>query len=162
MGRAEIRALIRPDRGSMRISRPSAPFGVTHTEPDPTAIFQGSTGNRVGPPTTRFDFGSMRQTAGTGCRVSAHTDPWPVAIEKGGPGKRIRATTGPSFSGDVDDVLGEFGGSDDALVQQPDAATARPTAIAAVSPTEIGALREAMLMLRLVPNSPFGSNRRAF
>jgi hypothetical protein len=104
----------------------------------------------------------MRHTAGTGCRVSAHTDPWPVAIEKGGPGKRIRATIGPLFSRDVDDVLVEFGGSDDVLVQQPDAATATPTAIAAVSPTEIGALREATLMLRLVPNSPFGSNRRAF
>src|SRR5688572_28720086 len=162
MGRAEIRALIRPDRVSMRISRPSAPFGVTHTEPDPTAILQGSAGNRVGSPTTRFDFGSMRHTAGTGCRVSAHTDPWPVAIEKGGPGKRIRATIGPSFSGDVDDVLLEFGGSDDALVQQPDAATATPTAIAAVSPTEIGAPREAPLIPRVLPKRLFGSDRRAF
>jgi hypothetical protein len=140
MGRAEIRVVIRPDRASMRISRPSAPFGVTHTEPDPTAIIQGSTGNRVGSPTTRFDFGSMRQTAGTGCRVRAHTDPWPVAMEKGGTGKRIRATIGPSLWGDVDDVLVELGGSDDELVQQPDAASARPTAIAAVSPAEIGAL----------------------
>src|SRR5687767_13160288 len=105
MGRAEMRALIRPVRASIRINRPSAPFGVTHTEPDPTARFQGSTGKRVGFPTTRFDFGSMRQTAGAGWRVSAHTDPWPVATEKSGTGKRIRATVAPSFSGDVDDVL---------------------------------------------------------
>jgi hypothetical protein len=125
-------------------------------------MFQGSTGNRVGSPTTRFDFGSMRQTAGTGCRVSAHTDPWPVAIEKGGPGKRIRATIGPSFSGDVEDVLVEFGGSDDALVQQPDVATATATAIAAVSPTEIGAIREAALTPRLLAKRLFGSDRRAF
>jgi hypothetical protein len=61
-------------------------------------------------------------------------------MEKGGTGKRIRATIGPSLSGDVDDVLVEFGGSDDVLVQQPDVAAATLTAIAAASPTEIGAL----------------------
>jgi hypothetical protein len=155
MGCAEIRALIRPDRGSMRISRPSAPFGVTHTDPNPTAMFQGSTGNRVGFPTTRFDFGSMRQTAGVGSRVSAHTDPSPVVTEKGGSGKRIRATITPSVSGDVVGPLVELACSDDALDQQPDVATAMPRAAAAMSPTEIG--RELLLIPRLVPKDLFGS-----
>ena len=92
MGWAEMRALICPVRGLMRISRPSAPLGVTHTEPAPTPMCHGSTGNRVGSPTTRFDRGSMRQTAAAGWRVSAHTHPSPVATENGGTGRPIRAT----------------------------------------------------------------------
>lgn len=77
---------------------------------------------------------------GTRRDAGAHTDPWPVATENGGTGKRIRATIAPSFSRDVDDMLVEFGGSDDVLVQQPDTATATLTAIAAARPSEIGAL----------------------
>lgn len=118
-------------------------------------MFQGSTGNRVGFPTTRFDFGSMRQTAGVGSRVSAHTDPAPVAIEKGGSGNRIRATIAPSFSGDGVDLLVELARSDDALDQQPDVATAMPRAIAATSPTGIG--RELLLIPPLVRENLFGS-----
>jgi hypothetical protein len=149
MGWAEMRALIRPVRGLMRIRRPSAPLGVTHTEPAPTAMCQGSTGKRVGVPTTRLDLGSMRQTAGRGCRVSAHTHPSPVATENGGTGRRIRATIAPAYSGGVDDlfvecevpveVLVEFGASADVVVEQPDAATATPTAMAAASRNEVGA-----------------------
>jgi hypothetical protein len=147
MGRAEMRALIRPVRASMRISRPSAPLGVTHTEPAPTAMFQGSTGKRVGLPTMRLDLGSMRQTAAAGCRVSAHTNPSPVATEKGDPGRRIRATIAPSLPGGVDDVLVELGGVTEVLVVfggspvvvQPEAATATPTAMAAASRNQIGA-----------------------
>jgi hypothetical protein len=90
----------------------------------------------------------MRQTAGRGCRVSAHTHPSPVATENGGTGRRIRATIAPAFSGGVDDllvecevpveVLVEFGGSAD-VVEQPDAATATPTAMAAASRNQIRA-----------------------
>lgn len=92
----------------------------------------------------------MRQTAGRGCRVSAHTSPSPVATENGGAGRRIRATIAPAFSGGVDDrfveceapveVLVEFGGSADLVVEQPDAATATPTAMAAASRNQVGAL----------------------
>src|SRR5919201_477591 len=102
MGCAEMRALIRPVRGLMRIRRPSAPLGVTHTEPAPTPMLHGSTGKRVGVPTTRFDRGSIRQTAGAGCRVSAHTHPSPVATQKGDTGKPIRATIAPLSSEGVD------------------------------------------------------------
>jgi hypothetical protein len=112
-------------------------------------MFQGSTGKRVGFPTTRFDLGSIRQTAGRGCRVSAHTHPSPTATEKGATGRRIRATIAPSFSRSVDDVpveLGgfdelviELGGFDDRPVEQPEAATTMPTTIAAASLTDIGA-----------------------
>jgi hypothetical protein len=101
-------------------------------------MFHGSTGKRVGLPTTRLDLGSMRQTAAAGCRVSAHTDPSPVATEKPDTGKRIRATIARSFSGGVDAVLVELAGS--RVVVQPDAATATPTAMAAVSLIEIGVL----------------------
>jgi hypothetical protein len=114
-------------------------------------MLQGSTGNRVGFPTTRFDFGSMRQTAGRGWRVSAHTHPSPVATEKGGTGRPIRATIDPSLLRGVDEVLVELGGFEEAvvevggveepLVEQPEAATAMPTVIAAAILTEIGALR---------------------
>jgi hypothetical protein len=91
----------------------------------------------------------MRQTAGRGCRVSAHTSPSPVATENGGTGRPIRATIAPWFSGGVDavlaalgglaEVLVEFGGSAEVVVQ-PDAATATPTAMAAASLNQIGAL----------------------
>src|SRR5918994_761860 len=130
MGWAAMRALICPVRGLMRSSRPSAPLGVTHTEPTPTAMCQGSTGKGVGSPTTRLDLGSMRQTAGCGWRVSAHTHPSPVATENGGTGRPIRATIAPASSGGVDDLLVEcegpvevlvgFGGSPE--IVQPDAA----------------------------------------
>ena len=80
----------------------------------------------------------MRQTAGCGCRVSAHTHPSPVATETGATGRRIRATIARSFSGGVDAVLVEPVGS--RVVVQPDAATAAPTAMAAASPNQIGAL----------------------
>jgi hypothetical protein len=69
----------------------------------------------------------------------------------------MRATIGPSFTGRVEDVLVEFGASDDALVQQPDVAAATLTAIAAVSPTEIG--REVALIPRIVAKNLFGSDR---
>jgi hypothetical protein len=113
-------------------------------------MLHGSTGKRVGLPTTRFDLGSMRQTAGAGCRVSAHTHPSPVATEKGDTGKRIRATIAPWFVGGVGavlvelgslaEVLVELGGSDDLPVEQPDAATATPPAMMAASLNQIGAL----------------------
>src|SRR5262245_7538891 len=170
MGRAEMRALIRPVRALMRISRPSAPLGVTHTEPAPTAMFHGSTGKRVGFPTTRFDLGSMRQTAGRGWRVSAHTHPSPAATEKAGAGRRIRATIAPSFSGGADAVLVEFGGFDEVLVEsggfddvvvQPDATTATPTAMAAASLTEIGAPTRSTRIPLLLPASLVGSGGRS-
>jgi hypothetical protein len=91
----------------------------------------------------------MRQTAGRGCRVSAHTHPSPVATENGGTGRPIRATIPPASSGGVDDLLVEcedpvevlvgFGGSADVVVEQPDAATATPTAMAAASRNQVGA-----------------------
>jgi hypothetical protein len=91
----------------------------------------------------------MRQTAAAGCRVSAHTHPSPVATENGGAGRPIRATIAPAFSGCVDDLLVEgevpvevlvaFGGSADVVVEQPDAATATPTAMAAASRSQVGA-----------------------
>ena len=91
----------------------------------------------------------MRQTAGRGVRVSAHTHPSPVATENGGTGRPIRATIAPPFSGGGDDllvvcevpveVLVAFGGSADVVVEQPDAATATPTAMAAASRNEVGA-----------------------
>src|SRR4029453_16534530 len=123
---AEMRALIRPVRGLMRIRRPSAPLGVTHTEPTPTAMCHGSTGKGVGVPTTRLELGSMRQTAGRGVRVSAHTHPSPVATENGGAGRPIRATIAPAFSGGVDGLLVEcevpveFGGSAGGVVGPPE------------------------------------------
>jgi hypothetical protein len=97
-------------------------------------MLHGSTGKRVGSPTTRFDRGSIRQTAAAGCRVSAHTHPSPVATENGDTGKPIRATIARWFSGSVD---AEFGGSPE--IVQPDAATATPTAMAATSRDQIGA-----------------------
>jgi hypothetical protein len=91
----------------------------------------------------------MRQTAGRGVRVSAHTHPSPVATENGGTGRPIRATIAPACSGGVDDlfvegevsveVLVAFGGSGDVVVEQPDAATATPTAMAAASRNQVGA-----------------------
>jgi hypothetical protein len=71
-----------------------------------------------------------------------------VATEKGDAGRRIRATIASSFSRGVRDVLVELGGvaevpvelADSRVVVQPDAATATPTAMAAVSLIEIGAL----------------------
>ena len=91
----------------------------------------------------------MRQTAGRGCRVSAHTYPSPVATENGGAGRPIRATIPPAFSGGVEEPLVEgevpvevlvaFGGSADLVVEQPDAATATPTAMAAASRNQIRA-----------------------
>jgi hypothetical protein len=91
----------------------------------------------------------MRQTAGRGVRVSAHTHPSPVATESGGAGRPIRATIAPAFSGGVDgllveceapvEVLVEFGGSAGVVVEQPDAATATLTAMAAASRNEVGA-----------------------
>jgi hypothetical protein len=74
----------------------------------------------------------------------------------------MRATIGPPFTGDVDDVLVEFGASDNALVQQPDVTTATLTVIATASPAESEALREAPLMPRLVAKALVGSNRRGF
>jgi hypothetical protein len=66
-----------------------------------------------------------------------------VATEKGDAGKLIRATIAPSLPGGVDaalvepgslaEVLVEPGGSDDLPVEQPDAATATPTAMAAMA-----------------------------
>jgi hypothetical protein len=111
-------------------------------------MLHGSTGNRVGVPTTRFDLGSMRQTAAAGWRVSAHTHPSPVATEKTGTGKRIRATIAPSHLGGIDAVLAELGSLGEVLAElagsrvvvQPDATTATPTAMAAISLIEIGAL----------------------
>jgi hypothetical protein len=111
-------------------------------------MFQGSTGNRVGSPTTRLELGSMRQTAAGGCRVSAHTHPSPVATEKPDTGKRIRATIAPSLPGGIDAVLAELGSLAEVLAEfagsrvvvQPDTTTATPTAMAAVSLIEIGAL----------------------
>jgi hypothetical protein len=113
----------------------------------PTAMLQGSTGNRVGLPTTRLELGSMRQTAATGRRVSAHTHPSPVATEKADTGKPIRATIALSFSGGVDAMLVELGSLAEVLVElagfpvvvQPDAATTTPTAMAATSRNQIGA-----------------------
>lgn len=89
----------------------------------------------------------MRQTAAAGCRVSTHTHPSPVATEKGDAGRRIRATIASSFSRGVHDVLVELGGvaevpvelAGSRVVVQPDAATATPTAMVAVSLIEIGA-----------------------
>jgi hypothetical protein len=87
----------------------------------------------------------MRQTAGRGVRVSAHTHPSPVATENGGAGRPIRATIAPAFSGGVDGLLVEcevpveFGGSAGVVVEQPDTATATPTAMAAASRNEVGA-----------------------
>jgi hypothetical protein len=103
-------------------------------------MFQGSTGNRVGVPTTLLDLGSMRQTAATGRRVSAHTHPSPVATEIGGTGRRNRATIAPWLVGGVAAVLVELGGSGDLPVEQPDAATATPTAMPASSLKGIRAL----------------------
>src|SRR3954447_201462 len=78
----------------MRVRRPSLPFGVTQTEPAPTATFQGLPDRRIGLPTTRSEPGSMRQTAG-GSRVSAQTAPAPAAIDTGAAGSRIRAVIWP-------------------------------------------------------------------
>jgi hypothetical protein len=81
--------------------------------------------------------------------VSAHTHPSPVATQKGDTGKPIRATIAPLSSEGVDGVpvelagvdaaLVEVGGSDDVVVEQPDAATATPTAIAAATRNQIRA-----------------------
>jgi len=95
-----------------------------------------------------LDLGSIRQTAAAGCRVSAHTHPSPVATEKAGTGKPIRATIAPSLPGGVDAVLAELGSPAEVLAElagsrvvvQPDTTTATPTAMAAVSLIEIGAL----------------------
>jgi hypothetical protein len=165
MGCAEMLALIRPVRGLMRIRRPSAPLGVTHTDPAPTATCQGSTGKRVGSPTMRFDLGSIRQTAAAGCRVSAHTQPSPVATEKADTGKPIRATMDPWFSGGVDAVLVDLGGFDGVLAEfggspvavQPDAATVAPRAIAAASLNQIGTRTCSIRMPVLRPTRRVGS-----
>jgi len=133
-------------------------------------MFHGSTGKRVGLPTTRLDLGSMRQTAGAGCCVSTHTHPSPVATEKADTGRRIRATIALSFSGGADDVLVEFGGFDEVLVEsggsdgvvvQPDATTATPTAMATASRNEIGASTRSTPMPLLLPASLVGSGRVA-
>jgi hypothetical protein len=84
-----MRAVIRPLCASIRMIRPSAPFGATQTEPDPITKSEGSTGKRVGAPTTSFDVGSIRQTAGFGARVSTHTEPAPVATRNAGSGSRM-------------------------------------------------------------------------
>jgi hypothetical protein len=88
MGRAEIRALIRPVPASIRIRRPSN--WVAHTEPAPTARSHPSAGRRVGVPTSRFEPGSMRETVhgaagehGIGPRLRTQTDPAPAATLKG-------------------------------------------------------------------------------
>ena len=163
MGRAEMRALTRPVRGSIRTSRPSAPFGVTHTEPAPTASLQGSPGKRVGSPTTRFDLGSMRQTAGAGRRVSAHTHPPPVATETGDPGKPIRATIAallregdgalPVELGGADEALARPGGSGE-VVEQPDAAAATARARAAAYLDQVSARVRGTRMLGTTPDEP--------
>jgi hypothetical protein len=79
--------------------------------------------------------------------VSAHTQPSPAATETGEPGRRIRAAIAPWFPGGVDDVLVklegfdevlvEFEASGDLFVEQLDAATATPTAMAAASRNQI-------------------------
>jgi hypothetical protein len=110
----------------------------------------------------------MRQTAGRGCRVSAHTYPSPVATENGAAGRPIRATIAPAFSGGVDDllverevpveVLVEFRGSADLVVEQPDAATATPTAMAAATRNQVGAPTRSTRMPPIVPVRRIGSS----
>jgi hypothetical protein len=101
MGRAEIRARIRPVRASMRIRRPSN--WVAHTEPAPTARSQPSAGRRVGVPTSRLEPGSMRETVhgsageqGLGPRLRTQTNPAPTATLKGcGSAMRTPTEGGP-------------------------------------------------------------------
>src|SRR5919108_705209 len=88
MGRAEIRARIRPVRASMRTRRPSN--WVAQTEPAPAARSHPSAGRRVGVPTSRLAPGSMRETVhgraaehGFGPRLRTQTDPPPAATLKG-------------------------------------------------------------------------------
>jgi hypothetical protein len=101
MGRAEIRALIRPVRALIRTRCPSN--WVAHTEPAPTARSHPSAGKGVGVPTSRLEPGSMRETVhgregehGIGPRLRTQTDPSPAATLKGcGTGMRTPTEGSP-------------------------------------------------------------------
>jgi hypothetical protein len=124
MGRAEIRALIRAVRASMRTRRPSN--WVAHPSRrrrrDPTRRLAGGSGV----PTGRLALGSMRETVhgragahGMGPRLRTQTDPSPTATLKGcGTGIWIPTGGGP---------LGVVAGG---WLVQPAVAAARSTATA--------------------------------
>jgi hypothetical protein len=91
-----------------------------------------------------------------------------VATENGATGRPIRATIPPALSAGVEEplvegevpvvVLVEFGASADLVVEQPDAATATPTATAAASRNQVGAPTRRTRMPPIVPLWRIGSS----